>query len=137
MDTVEVSERSRLYLPAFVDGGMVAMGDVHAAMGDGEVCGTGIEISAEVQVRLRKENLLSVKRPMIETPTKWISYAAAKTLDDAAKLAATDLVRFISERRGIDFEEAYMIASVAANLGVSQVVDPLVAAKMSISKRYL
>jgi len=137
MDTLEVTERSRLYLPAFVDGGMVAMGDVHAAMGDGEVCGTGIEVSAEVQVRLRKENQLSVKRPMIETPTKWISYAAAKTLDDAAKLAATDLVRFISERRGIDFEEAYMIASVAANLGVSQVVDPLIAAKMSISKRYL
>ena len=137
MDTVEVTERSRVYLPAFVDGGMVAMGDVHAAMGDGEVCGTGVEVPAEVQVRFFKEGELAVKRPMIETPTNWISYAAAKTLDEAARLATSDLVRFISERRGVDFEDAYMLASVAANLGISQVVDPLVAAKMSISKRYL
>jgi len=137
MDTVEITERSRVYLPAFVDGGMVAMGDVHAAMGDGEVCGTGVEVPAEVQVRFFKEGELAVKRPMIETPTNWISYAAAKTLDEAARLATSDLVRFISERRGVDFEDAYMLASVAANLGISQVVDPLVAAKMSISKRYL
>lgn len=137
MDTVEVTERSRVYLPAFVDGGMVAMGDVHAAMGDGEVCGTGVEVPAEVQVRFFKEGELAVMRPMIETPTSWISYAAAKTLDEAARLATSDLVRFISDKRGVDFEDAYMLASVAANLGISQVVDPLVAAKMSISKRYL
>jgi amidase len=74
---------------------------------------------------------------MIETSTEWISYAASKTLDDAARLASADLVRFISDKRGVDFEEAYMLASVAANLRVSQVVDPLMAARMSISKRYL
>jgi len=137
MDTVEVAERSKVYLPAFVDGGMVAMGDVHAAMGDGEVCGTGVEVPAEVHVRFSKVHEPSVKRPMIETPTHWIAFAAAKTLDEAAKTAASDLVRFISDRRGVDFEEAYMLASVAANLRISQVVDPLMAAKMSISKRYL
>ena len=137
LDTVEVRERSKLYLPTFVDGAMVALGDVHGAMGDGEVCGTGIEVPAEVTVRLSRAGEMSLKRPMIETPTEWISYAAAKTLDEAAKLATQDLVRFISNRRGCDFEEAYMLASVAANLGISQVVDPLMAAKMSISKKYL
>jgi amidase len=137
MDTVEVREGSKVYLPTFVDGGMVAMGDVHAAMGDGEVCGTGLEVAAELTVRLSTCEELELKRPMIETSTEWISFAAAKTLGGAAKLATSDLVRFIADRRGVDFEEAYMLASLSANLKISQVVDPLMAARMSISKRYL
>jgi len=137
MDTVEAREGSKVYLPTFVDGGMVALGDVHAAMGDGEVCGTGLEVPAEITARFSRNEEIELCRPMIETPTEWISFAAAKTLDEAAKLATSDLVRFISNRHGIDFEEAYMLASVAANLKISQVVNPLMAARMSISKRYL
>ena len=137
MDTVEAREGSKVYLPAFVDGGMVAMGDVHASMGDGEVCGTGVEVPAEITVVLSRNSELKLERPMIETSASWISFAAAKTLDSAAKIATSDMVRFIMNSRGTDFEEAYMLASVAANLRVSQVVDPLVAAKMEISKRYL
>lgn len=137
MDTLEAREGSKVYLPTFVDGAMFALGDVHAAMGDGEVCGTGIEVPAEVTISLSKADDIEVRRPMIETPTEWLSYAAAKTLDKAAKLATSDLVRFIMDRRGMDFEDAYMLASVAANLRISQVVDPLMAAKMVISKKYL
>jgi len=137
MDTVEARPGSKVYLPTYVHGGMVAIGDVHASMGDGEVCGTGIEVPAEVTVVLSKNTELQLERPMIETPTSWISYAAAKTLDAAAKRATSDMVRFIMNSRGIDFEEAYMLASIAANLRISQVVDPLMAAKMEISKRYL
>ena len=137
MDTVEVREGSRVHLPTFVDGGMVSLGDVHAAMGDGEVCGTAIEVAAEVQARFSKAEDLELRRPMVETSTEWISYAAAETLDKAAKLATSDLVRFMSNRLGMDFEDAYMLASVAADLKISQVVDPLMAARMSISKKYL
>jgi len=137
LDTVEACEGSTVYLPTFVDGGDVALGDVHAAMGDGEICGTGIETSGEVTVSLSKAQGLELKRPMIETPTEWIAYAAAKTLDEAAKLAARDLVYFVANRLGTDFEEAYMLASVAADLRISQVVDPLMAARMCISKKYL
>jgi amidase len=137
MDTVDICERSKLYLPTYVDGGMVAIGDVHAAMGDGEVCGTGVEVAAELTVVLDRSEDLEVKRPMIETPTRWIAYAAAKTLDEAARIVTEDMVRFIASKRGVTFEDAYMLASVGANLGISQVADPLMAAKMSISKRYL
>jgi len=137
LDTVEVREGSKVYLPTFVDGGMVAVGDVHAAMGDGEVCGTGIEVPAEITASLSIAKELDLRRPMIETPMEWIAYAAAKTLDEAAKLATEDMVQFIGNRLGMDFEDAYMLASVAANLRISQVVDPLMAARMAISKRYL
>lgn len=137
LDTVEACEGSRVYLPTFVDGAMVALGDVHAAMGDGEVCGTGVETSGELTITLSKANDMELRRPMIETKTEWIAYAAAKTLDEAASLATHDMVIFMANRLGTDFEEAYMIASAAANLRISQVVDPLMAARMSISKKYL
>jgi amidase len=137
MDTVDVRAGSAVYLPTFVDGAMLAMGDLHAAMGDGEVCGTGIEIPGEVTVSLSKAGEMEVSRPMIETATDWTCYAAAKTLDDAARLATSDMVKFIMNARGTDFEEAYMLASAVADLKISQVVDPLMAARMTISKRYL
>lgn len=137
MDTAEVAAGSTVYLQAEVDGAMVAMGDVHAAMGDGEVCGTGVEVSAEVTVRFARAEHMRISRPMIETSTEWVSYAAAGTLDEASRLATSDMVRFISEARGVSFEEAYILASAAADLRISQVVDPLMAARMVISKRYL
>ncbi|MBN1678609.1 MAG: acetamidase/formamidase family protein [Candidatus Thermoplasmatota archaeon] len=137
LDTVEIGDGSKVYLPTFVDGAMVALGDVHASMGDGEVCGTGIETAADVTVRLMKAEGLDIARPMIETSKEWMSYAAAKTLDEAARLATSDMVRFISNSRGVGFEESYMLASVAADLRISQVVDPLVAVRMAIQKKYL
>ncbi len=137
LDTVEAREGSKVYLPTYHNGAMVSIGDVHAAMGDGEVCGTGIEVSAEITLRLSAAREMDIKRPMIETPTEWISFAAAKTLDEAAKLATGDMVRFVANRLGMEFEEAYMLASAAANLRISQVVDPLMAARMTMSKRYL
>ncbi len=137
LDTAEAGEGSRVYLPSFVDGGMVSLGDVHAAMGDGEVCGTGIEVPAEITARFSKAPELEIKRPMLETADAWISYAAAKTLDEAATLATSDMVKFISERAGLDFEDAYMLASAAADLRISQVADPLMAAKMRFPKKYL
>ncbi len=137
MDTVEVAAGSKVYLPTFVDGAMVAMGDLHAAMGDGEISGTGVEVSGEVAVRFTRSEDIQAARPLIETRTQWITYAAAKTLEEASRRASSDLVRLVSSRTGVDFEEAYMLASAVANLKISQVVDPLMAARMSISKRYL
>lgn len=137
LDTVEVAAGSKVYLPTFVDGAMVAMGDLHAAMGDGEISGTGVEVSGEVTVRFTLSEEMQVARPLIETRTHWIAYAAARTLEEASRRASSDLVRLISNMTGMDFEEAYMLASAAADLKISQVVDPLMAARMSISKRYL
>lgn len=137
MDTVEVAAGSKVYLPVFVDGAMVALGDLHAAMGDGEVSGTGVEVSGEVSMKFTRSEEVQVSRPLIETRTHWIAYAAAKTLEEASRRSCSDLVGLISRMGGMDFEDAYMLASAVADLRISQVVDPLVAARMSIPKRYL
>jgi amidase len=137
MDTREAREGARVYLPAFVDGAMVSLGDVHAVMGDGEVSGSGVEVSAEIEATFTRAEEVSVKRPLIETSTHWICYAAAETLDDAARLATLDAASLIMRASGTDFEEAYLLASATCDLAISQVVDPLVAAKMLVPKAYL
>lgn len=137
MDTKEARKGSKVYLPAFVDGAMVSLGDVHAVMGDGEVSGSGVEASAEIQATFSRAENVSVQRPLIETPTHWICFAAAETLDDAARLATLDATSFMMRASDIDFEEAYLLASATCDLAISQVVDPLVAAKMIIPKSCL
>ena len=137
MDTKEARKGSKVYLPAFVDGAMVSLGDVHAVMGDGEVSGSGVEVSAEIEAAFNRAANVSVKRPLIETPSHWICFAAADTLDDAARLATLDATSFIMRASRVDFEEAYLLASAACDLAISQVVDPLVAAKMIIPKSCL
>jgi len=137
LDTKEIGEGSKVYLPSFVRGAMVSLGDVHAVMADGELCGTGVEVAAEVTARFSNARHLSVRRPMIETKDTWICYAAARTLDEAVRLAASDMVSFLGHKCGMDFEDAYMLASLAADIGISQVVDPLMAAKLTIQKKYL
>ena len=137
MDTKEVRKGTKVYLPVFVDGAMVSLGDVHAAMGDGEVSGAGIEVSAEVKAAFSRAENISVKRPLIETSTHWICYAAAETLDDAARLATLDAGSMIMRISEVDFEEAYMLASAVCDLAISQVVDPLVAAKMLVPKKHI
>lgn len=137
MDTREARKGAKVYLPVFVDGAMVSLGDVHAAMGDGEVSGAGIEVSAEIEATFGRADDISVKRPLIETSTHWICYAAAETLDDAARLATLDATSLIMRTSDIDFEEAYMLASATCHLAISQVVDPLVAAKMFVPKACL
>ena len=69
MDTKEARKGSKVYLPAFVDGAMVSLGDVHAVMGDGEVSGSGVEASAEIEAIFGRAENVSVKRPLIETPS--------------------------------------------------------------------
>ncbi|UCE91913.1 MAG: acetamidase/formamidase family protein [Methanobacteriota archaeon] len=137
MDTKEARKGAKVYLPTFVDGAMVSLGDVHAVMGDGEVSGTGIEVSAEIEATFSGAEDVDVKRPLIETPTDWICYAAADTLDDAARLATLDAISLIMRASGVDFEEAYLLASATCDLAISQVVDPLVAAKMIVPKSCL
>lgn len=137
MDTREVRKGSRVYLPCFIDGAQVSLGDVHAIMGDGEVSGAGVEVSAEIEATFSKSKEVSVKRPLIETHTHWICYAAAETLDDAARLATLDATSLIMRMSGVDFEDAYLLASATCDLAISQVVDPLVAAKMAVPKACL
>lgn len=124
MDTKEVGEGSILYLPVSQEGAMLAMGDVHALMADGEVCVTGLEIAAEVLVRVDVIKGIEIGWPAIRRGSNLMIVASGATLEDAARAATDSSVGYISRSCGINWEEAYMMASLAVDLRISQCVDP-------------
>src|SRR5437762_285095 len=76
-----------------------------------------------------------LKRPIVETPEAWLTLASAPTLDDAAKLATHDGVAFLARGADLPWDEAYMLASIACDLRISQDVDPWRTAKLVIPKK--
>lgn len=137
LDTREIRAGNTLYLPVFQPGAMLALGDIHALMADGEVCVTGIEIDGVVRLRVEVLEGLALKRPVVETRDTWCVLASAPDLDEAARLATADAVDLLARGRGIAWEDAYMLASLVADLRISQDVDPHRTCKVLLPKRYL
>jgi acetamidase/formamidase len=130
MDIRQVGPGARLRLPVGVEGALLSLGDVHAAMGDGEVCGTGVETSATVALRVGLERGAAPRTPVLETaPASRRTGAALATtgigpdLMAAAKEATRALVDEVARRTGIDPVDAYLLVSVAGDLVISEVVD--------------
>lgn len=123
MDNSDLGAGSTLYLPVFNAQGLLSIGDGHAAQGHGEVCGGAIETSlkGEIQVFLHKGQKL--KWPRAETATHYMTMGLNKDLDDAAKAATSEMLDFLVEKKGLTRETAYMLASAAMNLQVTQLVD--------------
>lgn len=134
LDTKELTKGNAIYLPVFQPGAQIAMGDIHALMADGEVCVTGIEIGGTVRVRVDVARGLRLRRPLVETPDSWMAVASAPTLDEAATLATRDGVELLARGAQLPWEDAYMLASIACDLRISQAVDPWRTAKLVIPK---
>lgn len=137
LDTREIRAGNTLYLPVFQPGAMLALGDVHALMADGEVCVTGIEIDGVATLRADLVPVVRIPRPVVETRDAWVALASAPDLDEAAKLATSDAVDLLARGRGIAWEDAYMLASLVCDLRISQDVDPYRTCKVVIPKTYL
>ena len=122
LDCKEFVAGTSLYLPVFVPGANFSCGDGHAVQGDGEVCLTALEtcLSGTFELVLHKKKL---DMPRAITPTHYISMGLDPDLDDAAKQALRDMIRWIVELKGWSSEEAYVFCSLACDLRVTQLVD--------------
>lgn len=138
MDTKLIAEGSTLYLPVMVEGALLALGDLHAAMGDGEVSGAGVEMAGKVTIKVNvlKKGALpyAIKQPAIETDEAMVFIASEKTLDEAVKQSAVYAVEYVSKVTGLSLEEVTILMSAAGNAHISQVVDPLMTARFSVPK---
>jgi acetamidase/formamidase len=123
MDNKDLGAGSTLYLPVHVPGALLSIGDGHAAQGHGEVCLSAIETSlqGEVQVILHKGK--RILWPRGETPTHYMTMGLHTDLDEATKIATREMLNWMVEMKGLTREDAYMLASLAMDLIVTQVVD--------------
>ncbi len=137
MDTKVIKEGSTLYLPVKVPGAMLAMGDLHAAMGDGEVVVTGIETAGEVTVKLDLIKNKKLSDPIVETESAFYTIASGPDLDAAAKKASNNMFKFLKARLPLSNNEIAMLMSIICDLQVSQVVDPEKTMRMRVDKEVL
>ena len=123
IDNKELVPGSSLFLPVFVPGANFSCGDGHAVQGDGEVCLTALEtcLDGTFELVLHKGRRLAFPRAV--TPTHYIAMGMDPDLDDAAKQALRDMIRWLVELKGWKPDEAYVFCSLACDLHVTQLVD--------------
>ncbi|HET9011285.1 MAG TPA: acetamidase/formamidase family protein [Gemmatimonadaceae bacterium] len=137
LDNRELVAGTTLYIPVFVKGALLELGDGHAAQGDGEVDQTAIETNLEgrIQVIVRKD--MKLEWPRAETPSHWIAMGTDTSLVVATKTAVREMVKLLQDKTGITQVQAYQAASMAADAHITQLVDGNVGVHMMIPKRYL
>jgi acetamidase/formamidase len=123
MDNRALTEGCTVYFPVFNEGALFAAGDGHALQGDGEVCLTAIETSLRGTFRLTVRKDLQQALPRAETATHYIAMGFDEDLDDAARQALREMIRWIGELSGLPAIDAYTLCSIAADLRVTQMVD--------------
>jgi amidase len=120
IDVNAVTIGARVHLPVHVPGGLLAIGDVHASMGDGEVSGTGVEIAGEVTVRVDLVSGAAPARPWLETAADWITTGSGPTLEDAVEMAVEELAHLLMTRFGLSRTEAFLLVSARGDVRIGQ-----------------
>jgi formamidase len=149
IDIRQLVAGSRLYLPVQVPGALFSIGDLHFAQGDGEVCGTAIEVAGSATVRLRvvkeSERTWPQRLPSFETPSErprgpWhattgIALESPMDVDAALREALLEMIGYLEATYGFERAAAYALCSVAVDARISEVVDvpyPLVSALLPL-----
>lgn len=120
----DLVEGSSVFLPVQKPGGRIWFGDIHARQGDGVVDQTAIESAAEsLTIRYDLHRTVPLPGPLVETPTDWVGFGFADTLDDALVSCLRGLIGVLSAATGITRPEAYALCSMAVSFRVTQYAD--------------
>ena len=123
---------ARISYPVFHPGARFYVGDPHFAQGDGELCGTAIEASLDVRLRLSVVRGKAPEAPLLEHDGLLYTHGFGNDLDEAMLNASRHALNLITSRFGLSADEAYSVISVACDLGITQVVDGTVGCHVAI-----
>jgi amidase len=135
MDVPDVRPGNTVYLPVRVPGALFFTGDCHAGQGEGELCGVALEITAKVTLRFELIKGRAIAWPRIESPDELMAVGSARPMEDAARIAYTELVVWLEEL-GWDRWEAYQALTQVGRLYVGNMVDTYYSLVAKIEKRY-
>jgi acetamidase/formamidase/creatinine amidohydrolase/Fe(II)-dependent formamide hydrolase-like protein len=137
MDVSDVREGTTVSLPVFHKGALFYFGDGHAAQGDGEVCGSGLETSMEVALRFDLVKKKAIDWPRLEDAEHIMVAGSARPLSDALRISFVELVNWLVADYGFDKADAYQVVSQSAVIRVGNMVDPLYTVVAKFPKRLL
>jgi amidase len=124
MDASDVTEGATVYLPVFHPGAQFYFGDFHAAQGDGEIAGSGLESTADVTFQFDVLKGRRIRWPRIENDEYIMVAGSQRPLIDALRIAYVELIEWLVADYGFDKMEAYQVASQVGVVRVANVVDP-------------
>jgi amidase len=124
MDNRYITTGAVVHLPVGVSGALLGIGDVHASMGDGEITMIGLEICAEVTVRIHLHRNIQIKRPWIETAEHWVTTGDNVDPAQALRIAADEMCSLLQSKLGLSFHEAYMLMSARGDVQICQICEP-------------
>jgi len=127
----------KVYFPIFVAGALLHVGDGHATQGDGEIVGTGIEISMEVQFTVRLVKRKRIHWPRGETQKYIFTVGNARPLDQAVQHATTEMLRWLDEDYGLDAASASILLGQCVQYDVGNVFDPAFTMVCKLQKEFL
>jgi acetamidase/formamidase len=138
MDTPEMRAGTTCYLGVNVEGAMFSLGDGHARQGEGETCGVAVECAMDtvLVLDLVKDGPLT-PWPRLEDDTFIMTTGSARPLEDAFRIAHTDMVRWVEELTGLSTMDAYQLVSQTALTPIANVVDTSYTVVTKLDKRYL
>lgn len=134
MDCTRIGAGATLYLPVNVEGALLAMGDLHAVMGDGEVGVCGVEIAGMVTVRVTVLKSCALPTPFLVNDDTAMTIYSAETVDEASIGATLAMHTFLMQELGMSDHEAGMLLSIAGNLCICQIVDPEKTCRMELPR---
>lgn len=134
LDTKLIAPGCTVYLPVFVPGAGLAVADLHACMGDGELSGTGLEIAGRVRLKVSVLRDRPLARPVVENDSGLWFLASRPTLGESLRLACEDGAAFLMERFSLDFPDAYRLMSAVCDAQISEVVDQNVTVRLHCPK---
>jgi len=137
MDCKEITEGATVFLPVNVPGALLALGDLHAVMADGEICVTGVEVSGKVIVTVEVLKNQTLPLPMIMSDTHVMTLASDEDLDKAVDMASLNMITYLKDICDFSAHEAAMLISLVGDVRICQVVDPKKTARVEINKKYI
>jgi amidase len=137
IDMKELTAGSIIWLPVFVPGGLLVLGDCHAVVGDGAVGGTGAECAADITLRVSVEKNMGIARPRALTPNYFVTVSYGEDVGQAMRQAVRDMVQFLVHEQGMEPYAAYTLLSLAGDVRVSRTFRPISPVKMLLSRQVL
>jgi amidase len=137
MDVPDVKPGNTVYLPVWNSGALIYTGDCHARQGQGELCGVAMEITSKVTVVFEVIKDKAIEWPRIESDEAIMVVGSARPMEDAARIANTELILWLEQEYGYDRWDAYQLLTQAGGLYVGNMVDTTYSLVASIEKKYL
>jgi len=124
MDYRGFREGVTVHFPVFVPGALFHIGDGHAVQGDGEVVGTGVEISFDVEFTVRLTKRKTIHWPRAESADAIMTVGNARPLDQCVQHATTEMVRWLVDDYGLDARGAHLLLGQAVRYDLGNIYDP-------------